>query len=374
MLANGGYRLHFIKEYLKQHPHRRPTYTGYIKAGDALNHALNKFVFTFDVEKTSYEYMACTEAVAGLSITGCSLQIDPSGNCLIADLSSMPWKVRREPYEFKTLVDLLHSTNTTGNQNQEIVPRAARAARERTGSPPPVFHPHEAVGSPDSGDASINESPCEENEDDFRENEATGNGDNRPPRVERDEPILAPAVTEAQPFAQQQPKRLCMPEFKLKCGVLDKSTLQQTQLASLDEGRNLRTRQWYRARDDVHGTADGENAEVEPHAEDVTDEDEEVSSMVDNTAPQQRTKLSFSGQFDLPVHVNSSMQHVLDVTLFGRTVDLRTGGVEYEVSELHFGPLFNTCNTMERTHCTAGDVTDIKDMLELKLGQFVQSM
>eukprot|EP00041_Stephanoeca_diplocostata_P012915 m.218176 g.218176 ORF g.218176 m.218176 type:complete len:437 (-) comp19142_c0_seq1:40-1350(-) len=357
VLASGGYRLHFIREYLKQYPNRRPTKIEFGSAVDTLNHALDKYVFTFDMEQTSFEYMACTEAIAGLSITGRSLRVDHSGKRLVADLTRKPWCVRRQPYEFKTLVDLLTDTDTTGNQNPDRV-HGATATRENT---PGGVPSGEVVGSPDSDDGN-----SAERQNDNAVDDRDSNG---PTPVQEEASAAALPPVEAPMPAHRPSNRLCMPEFKLKCGVLDGSTLKQAQLAVLEEGRNLRTRPWYRAWDEVERTAEGDDDDSEDR--DASDEHANGPFGEAATRPPQRTTLTFSGQFALPVHVNTSMQHVLDVTLVGGTTERPDGCVDYEVTEVQFGPLFNTCNEMERMHCTAGDVTDIRDMLELKLGQYL---
>jgi hypothetical protein len=283
---------------------------------------MNDFVFTVDVTATSYVVLPYTEAVGGVSLAGSDLvpaaddEDAPDSRRFVATLRR-PWRFKVVPYAFRTLGDLV----------DRLRPSAAVAdlAADAQGA------------AADAGGAAA----------------------------------AAAAATAA--TAAAAAAAACHPELRVQLGVVHKSELKHAQVATLSEGRDLRTTAWYRARGAarVPGEADstspgGAATARAPAVSSRSPPPGAAAASSPPPPPGSKTRpleLNFSGSVVLPTHLGGVDRQVLDLSLRGTITDHRDETREYSVTHVVVGPLFNL-----NDGAVAATADDLTECLDLKLG------
>eukprot|EP00038_Savillea_parva_P013593 m.211681 g.211681 ORF g.211681 m.211681 type:complete len:401 (-) comp25616_c0_seq1:56-1258(-) len=145
----------------------------------------------------------------------------------------------------------------------------------------------------------------------------------------------------------------CLPELKLDVGVMHRSAMRQAQIATLSEGRDLRSSPWYRERGNAR-LAEDEGGAESPHP---------TRRKTTGGRRRQAATLDFSGCVALPTHLGGMDRQVLDVSLRGVVTEMDDATRLYEMTSLVFGPLFNLNDGP-----AAATSADITECLDLKLG------
>lgn len=153
----------------------------------------------------------------------------------------------------------------------------------------------------------------------------------------------------------------CHPELRVQLGVVHKSELKHAQVATLSEGRDLRTTAWYRTRGEAH--ARGEADATSPTADSPSKSPSSAASPPPHGLTTQPLELNFSGSVVLPTHLGGMDRQVVDLSLRGTLSDHRDLTREYTVTHVVVGPLFNL-----NDGAVAATADDFAECLDLKLG------
>lgn len=159
------------------------------------------------------------------------------------------------------------------------------------------------------------------------------------------------------------PATACHPELRVQLGVVHKSELKHAQVATLSEGRDLRTTAWYRTRGEAH--ARGEvDAMMSPAADSPSKSPSSAASPPPpHGSTTQSLELNFSGSVVLPTHLGGMDRQVVDLSLRGSVSEHRDLTREYTVTHVVVGPLFNL-----NDGAVAATADDFAECLDLKLG------
>eukprot|EP00035_Acanthoeca_spectabilis_P026643 m.463587 g.463587 ORF g.463587 m.463587 type:complete len:392 (-) comp23096_c0_seq1:55-1230(-) len=152
--------------------------------------------------------------------------------------------------------------------------------------------------------------------------------------------------------AKAGPQLSCHPELRLQIGAVHRSELKNAQIATLSEGRDLRTTGWYRDR--------GAAALPETHEAAAPPSPRRKGP---GGRRSEAVELDFSGSVAFPTHLGGVDRQVLDVTLRGTVTEMTNATRIYDISTVVFGPLFNLNDGP-----AAATAADFAECLDLKLG------